>query len=100
MLVLSRKSNESVVVGASEELSQLLKITVLEIHGNRVTLGFEGDPVIKVNRLEVWARGNGGGLSSQPPSAPAARQPEESPWNDEVATECSSVAPKPGGYFE
>jgi sRNA-binding carbon storage regulator CsrA len=34
----------------------VLKITVLAIHGDRVSLGFEGDSEIMVNRLEVWER--------------------------------------------
>ena len=66
MLVLSRKSLESVVVGGSRGLTRTLKITVLEITGNRVSLGFEGDPDIPVNRLEVWARRNGGDPTLEP----------------------------------
>lgn len=56
MLVLTRKSRQSVVVGQSPELARVLKITVLAIHGDRVSLGFEGDSEIMVNRLEVWER--------------------------------------------
>jgi len=41
MLVLSRKHCESVVVGDPDGVERLLKVTVLEIHGGRVRLGFE-----------------------------------------------------------
>ncbi len=43
MLVLSRKQMESVVVGSSSGFERMLKVTVLEIHGGRVRLGFEDD---------------------------------------------------------
>jgi len=56
MLVLTRKSKESVVVGGTGEFEPMLKVTVLEINGGKVSLGFEGDAGVPVNRLEVWER--------------------------------------------
>jgi carbon storage regulator CsrA len=56
MLVLSRKSRESVVVGASRGSEPLLRVTVLEIQNDRVRLGFEADATIPVHRTEVWER--------------------------------------------
>jgi carbon storage regulator CsrA len=56
MLVLSRKSQESVVVGGAGGFDRLLKVKVLEISGEKVKLGFEVDPEIPVHRLEVWER--------------------------------------------
>jgi len=56
MLVLSRKSLESVVVGQSRSFEQLLKVTVLEIKNGRVRLGFEAPAGIPVHRSEVWER--------------------------------------------
>ena len=56
MLVLSRKDRESVVVGRSDGVERLLKITVLEIHGGRVRLGFEAGDNFPVHRWEVWER--------------------------------------------
>ena len=61
MLVLSRKSQESVVIGGSDGLHRLLKVTVLEIKGSKVKLGFEVDADVPVHRLEVWERINGNG---------------------------------------
>jgi sRNA-binding carbon storage regulator CsrA len=40
MLVLSRKSQESVVVGGSDGFERMLKVTVLEISHGKVRLGF------------------------------------------------------------
>ena len=56
MLVLSRKSQESVVVGGADGIHRMLKVTVLEINGGRVRLGFEADPGLPVHRWEVWER--------------------------------------------
>ncbi len=56
MLVLSRKSNESVIVGGSEAGQRIFKVTVLEVNGGRVKLGFEVDADVPVHRFEVWER--------------------------------------------
>ena len=61
MLVLSRKNQESVVIGGADGLHRLLKVTVLEIRGASVKLGFEADPGVPVHRQEVWERINGNG---------------------------------------
>jgi carbon storage regulator len=60
MLVLSRKPQESVVVGGSASFARLLKVTVLEINGGSVRLGFEAAADIPVHRSEVWDRINAG----------------------------------------
>lgn len=62
MLVLTRKNRESVVIGRPEDLSIVLEITILEIEGGRVRLGFEADNKLPIHRREVWDRicnGNG-----------------------------------------
>jgi carbon storage regulator len=56
MLVLSRKNGESVVVGGAGGFEQLLKVTVMEIRGGRVKLGFDVDAEVPVHRAEVWER--------------------------------------------
>jgi carbon storage regulator len=56
MLVLSRKSRESVVVGGTDGFQRLLKVTVLGIKGSNVKLGFEVDADVPVHRSEVWER--------------------------------------------
>jgi carbon storage regulator len=72
MLVLSRKSMESVVVGARGRFEPTLKVTVLEIKNGRVRLGFEADASVPVHRAEVWERiresdGAGGTLERDAP---------------------------------
>ncbi len=56
MLVLSRKSLQSVVVGGSGGIAPMIKVTVLEIRGASVRLGFEAAAEVPVHRLEVWER--------------------------------------------
>ncbi len=56
MLVLSRRTQESVVVGGSDCFERMLKVTVLEIKGGKVRLGFEADADVPVHRAEVWER--------------------------------------------
>ena len=56
MLVLSRKRLESVVVGGAAGFERLLKVTVLDLKGNTVRLGFEVDSSVPVHRWEVWEK--------------------------------------------
>ena len=65
MLVLSRKNRESVVIGGSDGLHRLLKVTVLEIRGSNVKLGFEADPDVPVHRSEVWEKITGSDWSDR-----------------------------------
>ena len=65
MLVLSRKSRESVVVGGSDGLHRLLKVTVLDVQGGRVKLGFEVDEDVPVHRWEIWQRISGARSSEE-----------------------------------
>ena len=61
MLVLTRKSQESVVVGGADRFQRILRVKVLEIKGEKVKLGFDVDADVPVHRLEVWERINGNG---------------------------------------
>jgi carbon storage regulator CsrA len=56
MLVLTRKSRESVLVGGGGGFERVLKVTVLEIQGSKVRLGFDVDASIPIHRAEVWER--------------------------------------------
>jgi carbon storage regulator len=56
MLVLSRKTQEAVVVGGSINSEPTMIVTVLEIRSGRVKLGFEVAKDVSVHRQEVWAR--------------------------------------------
>jgi carbon storage regulator CsrA len=51
MLVLGRKVGETVVVPAC-----CLSVSVLEVRGNRVRLGFAAPPQVRIKREEVFVR--------------------------------------------
>jgi carbon storage regulator CsrA len=72
LLILSRKSLQSVVVGGPDGLEPLLKVTVLEIKGGSVRLGFEGAVEVPVHRLEVWERIRGGDRPGSTAGGPVA----------------------------
>jgi carbon storage regulator CsrA len=71
MLVLSRKSQESVVVGGTNGFDRLLKVTVLAIQSGKVSLGFDIDASIPVFREEIWERIHSGKVANGPPTADA-----------------------------
>lgn len=64
MLVLTRKSQESVVIGGSGGFEHLLKVTVIEIAGGKVKLGFDVDRDVPVHRSEVWEKIHGNGRNA------------------------------------
>jgi carbon storage regulator len=72
MLVLSRKSQESVVVGGADGFNRLLKVTVLGIQGGRVSLGFDIDDSIPVYREEIWERIRADKTPISPPAPSSA----------------------------
>jgi carbon storage regulator len=64
MLVLTRKKGQRIRIGLSVEL------TVLEIRGGSVKLGFEAPPNISIHRDEIRSRFNGhGDLEPSPPAS-------------------------------
>jgi carbon storage regulator len=50
MLVLSRKKNERIMIG------QDIEVTVVDIRGDRVKLGFVGPDNVPIHREEVYRR--------------------------------------------
>jgi len=51
----------------------MLKVTVLDIRGGRVKLGFEADADVPVHRLEVWEQLNACARPESPTESTAAR---------------------------
>ena len=72
MLALTRKSQESVVLGGSDDFEGLLKVTALEIRRQHVRRGFEVGAQVLVHRWEVWQRTRAGGRPDRSPRRPAA----------------------------
>lgn len=73
MLVLTRKVEQSIVVGGAAGIEPVLKITVLEIKNGSVRLGIEAEASVTVHRWEVWKRilaGSGADASVEGLSVP------------------------------
>ena len=70
MLVLARKSNESVVVGAADNLQEVVRVTVVEVRGGTVKLGFRADDDVAIHREEVWERVRAECRTSKPKLVP------------------------------
>ncbi len=56
MLVLTRKKQESIAIGSLKDSQPMVTVTVLDIVGGRVRLGFKGDPSVFIHRSELWER--------------------------------------------
>ena len=56
MLVLARKSRESVVIAATGDVHELVRVTVVDVTGGKVRLGFTADNDVAIHREEVWER--------------------------------------------
>jgi carbon storage regulator len=50
MLVLTRRTNETVVIDGE------IEVTVLAVQGDRVRLGIKAPPAMRVDRLEIHQR--------------------------------------------
>jgi carbon storage regulator CsrA len=72
MLVLSRKNLESVVVLADKGVEPTLRVTVLEIKGSSVRLGFGAADKVTIHRSEVWEKICSGILPGSPKRDPPA----------------------------
>lgn len=53
MLVLSRKPGQSI------RIADEIRITILEVQGDRVRIGFEADANIEIHREEIWLQRQG-----------------------------------------
>ncbi len=72
MLVLTRKGRESVRIGGPAGRGPVITITVLEVSGKSVRLGFEAKDDVPIHRAEVWARITGDGVPHSPKEGDAA----------------------------
>jgi carbon storage regulator CsrA len=88
MLVLSRKKNESVVIGDG------ITITVVEIRGDKVRLGIVSPPEVPVHRQEIYELIHCP-REEAPAAAPVQPDPAWLSWNDgTVVRLAQSIADK------
>ena len=60
MLIVSRQSDESVIVDGINGSTREIKVTVLQVKGKRVQLGFEINTDVPMHRSQSWERVRGG----------------------------------------
>jgi carbon storage regulator len=60
MLVLSRKKDEKIMIG------DLVRITIVEVRGDKVRLGIEAPKRLAVHREEVWLAIKKAGATDEP----------------------------------
>ncbi len=87
MLILTRKLQESVVVGRSDNGAPRLRVIVLEISATRVKLGFDVEDDVVVHRAEMWARRPAGGQPGSSMNRGTAAQQERDRWDDDGGAE-------------
>lgn len=56
MLLLTRRTNESIIIGNNE-----ITITILGIYGNHIRIGIDAPKSISVHRKEIFLKVNGEG---------------------------------------
>ena len=84
MLILTRRANESIRIGAR------VRISVLGFKGSQVRIGIEAPPGVVVDRQEIWERKqnevvvNGG--RSQPAAPVTAPLPDTRPAGGSMPT--------------
>jgi len=61
MLVLTRKTNEAIVIGEN------IVVTVIDIRGDKIRLGIEAPKQVSVHRREVYERIKQSDTEAQPP---------------------------------
>lgn len=76
MLVLSRRANESVYIGES------IKVTVVRVRGNVISLGIEAPKSIRVMREEIIDRPQTQATAEQTPQQSAEGQSKNTPAVD------------------
>jgi carbon storage regulator CsrA len=80
MLVLSRRNQQSVVIGDPDDAHGLVIVTVIEVQGGKVKLGFEAPGSISILRSEVWDRDH---AARQPKNLASSRDEPTNRWEDD-----------------
>ena len=86
MLVLSRKSDQAVVIQGTDRVENVVKVTVLAIGRGSVRLGFEAGSDMAVHREEVWERI----LAERTSERPTVPHEQSDRWADDGGPEPSN----------
>jgi len=54
MLVLTRRTGETVIIGDPKKPEKCIEVQVVEAHGDQVQIGINAPRSVTVDRKEVW----------------------------------------------
>jgi carbon storage regulator CsrA len=83
MLVLSRRTDQSVVIQEAGGLGRVVRVTLLESTRGGAKLGFEAEWNVLVHREEVWERIRPDGRPRRPKGGPAKLNEDLDRWEDD-----------------
>ena len=55
MLVLTRQLGQTITIGKADSPEPPIEVTIIEVHGDQVRIGFTAPRDTPVNRTEIWA---------------------------------------------
>ena len=54
MLVLTRRTDETIMIGDPKNPEECIEVVVVEVRGDQVRLGVQAPRTVSVDRREVW----------------------------------------------
>ena len=54
MLVLTRWTDETIMIGDPKKPEECIEVVVVEVRGDQVRLGVQAPRAVSVDRLEIW----------------------------------------------
>ena len=54
MLVLTRRTDETIMIGDPKKPEECIEVVVVEVRGDQVRLGVQAPRAVSVDRLEIW----------------------------------------------
>ena len=56
MLVLTRRTDETIMIGDPKKPEECIEVTVSGVKGDQVRIGVQAPRAVTVDRLEVWVQ--------------------------------------------
>lgn len=60
MLVLTRRTDETIMIGDPKKPEECIEVVVVEVRGDQVRIGVQAPRAVTVDRLEVWVQKRNG----------------------------------------
>ena len=54
MLVLTRRTDQSIVIGDPQKPGECIEVVVVEVRGDQVRVGVQAPRSVAVDRTEIW----------------------------------------------